>query len=77
MNAWNRFWKPLTGRCPYCSVKFVTFPSETGFGSQYRACPNYHYVEELVPAADTVLVHQLDGLAIKHPVFEKIEKHMK
>jgi hypothetical protein len=73
MNAWQRFWKPLTGRCPFCSDKLVTAPSETGFGSRYRVCPNQHYVEETVPAADTVLVYELDGDVIEHPVFDVIQ----
>ncbi|MCX7569146.1 hypothetical protein OS242_04125 [Tumebacillus sp. DT12] len=73
MNAWNRFWKPLTGRCPYCNDKFITVPSETGFGSRYRVCPNHHYVEETVPAADTVLVYELDGATIDHPVLHQID----
>ncbi|WP_132943738.1 hypothetical protein [Tumebacillus sp. BK434] len=73
MNPWKRFWKPLTGRCPYCSVKLLSTPSETGFGGRYRACPNQHYVEETVPAADTVLVYELNGAVIDHPVFTVIE----
>ncbi|MFD2168894.1 hypothetical protein [Tumebacillus lipolyticus] len=73
MNAWQRFWKPLTGRCPYCSEKLISTLSQTGFSSRYRVCPNHHYVEETVPAADTVLIYQQDGAAIDHPVFAMIE----
>jgi hypothetical protein len=73
MNVWTRFWKPLTGRCPYCSDKLITVPSETGFGSRYRACPNHHYVEETVPAADTVLVYDKNGALISHPVLEQLQ----
>lgn len=72
MNTWNRFWKPLTGRCPYCSDKLVTVPSKTGFGSRYRACPNQHYVEETVPAADTVLIYDLNGDVIDHPALDEL-----
>ncbi len=72
VNAWNRFWKPLTGRCPYCNDKLITVPSKTGFGSRYRACPNHHYVEETVPAADTVLVYDLNGEVINHPVWDEL-----
>lgn len=73
MNPWTRFWKPLTGRCPYCSDKLITVPSETGFGSRYRACPNHHYLEEAVPAADTVLVYDLNGATVNHPIWEQID----